>query len=246
LPNFFLARPQTAIYLSSALREKERRAAGSDVFEPSACRQAPRQAKISRKAPIITMQLLARLNGTSLFIQELINRPRQVGAILPSSNNLAVAMARWLDLDSDAHVLELGPGTGSVTYALIKRGLPEDRLIAIEQSPKMAGHLRTLFPRAKIITGDAFQLDKLLKRHVPQVDKIGFVFSSLPLLNFEPRIADGLARKIRNLLPPSGRLIQYSYHLGRKQPKAAAHFRLVASDLTWLNLPPARVSVYQK
>ncbi len=192
------------------------------------------------------MQLLARLNATSLFIQELVNAPRQVGAILPSSKKLAVAMARWLPADPNAYALELGPGTGSVTEALFERGLPEDRLIAIEQSPKMADLLRSRFPRAKIITGDAFQLDKLLKRHARQADNIGMVFSSLPLLNFEPHIADDLARKIRAVLPAQGKLVQYSYHLGNKQPKAAAHFRLLASSLIWLNLPPARVSVYQK
>ena len=94
-------------------------------------------------------------------------------------------MARWLPKDSDGCALELGPGTGSVTEALLERGLPEHRLIAIEQSPKMAELLRSRFPRAKIITGDAFQLDKLLKRHARHVDKISMVFSSLPLLNFE-------------------------------------------------------------
>ncbi len=192
------------------------------------------------------MQLLAKLNATSLFLQELVNCPRQVGAILPSSKKLAVAMARWLPAESDAYALELGPGTGSVTEALFERGLPEDRLIAIEQSPKMADLLRSRFPRAKIITGDAFQLDKLLKRHARHADNIGMVFSSLPLLNFEPHIADNLAQKIRAVLPPQGKLIQYSYHLGNKQPKAAAHFRFLASSLIWLNLPPARVSVYQK
>src|SRR5580693_6893959 len=123
------------------------------------------------------MPLLSRLNATGLFLQELVNCPRQVGAILPSSKKLAVAMARWLPLDSNAYALELGPGTGSVTEALLERGLPEDRLIAIEQSPKMADLLRSRFPRAKIITGDAFQLDKLLKRHARQVDKISTVIS---------------------------------------------------------------------
>ncbi|MDB6022069.1 MAG: ribosomal methyltransferase KsgA/Dim1 family protein [Pedosphaera sp.] len=192
------------------------------------------------------MQLLAKLNATTLFLQELVNRPREIGAILPSSKNLAVAMARWLPPYSDAYALELGPGTGSVTEALLDRGLRQDRLIAIEQSPKMADLLRARFPRAKIITGDAFQLDELLKQHGLHSEKIGMVFSSLPLLNFEPHTADMLARKIRALLPPAGKLIQYSYHVGNRQPKAAAHFRLVASDLIWLNLPPARVSVYQK
>ena len=155
-------------------------------------------------------------------------------------------MARWLPSHSDAYALELGPGTGAVTHALLEGGLREDRLIAIEQSPKMADHLRTRYRRANIITGDAFELDTLLKKHAPKAAHIGRVFSSLPLLNFEEHIADSLARKIRAVLAPKGRLVQYSYHLGNKQPKAAAYFQYVASDLIWLNLPPARVSVYQK
>lgn len=192
------------------------------------------------------MQLLAKLNATTLFLQELLNCPRQVGAILPSSRNLAHAMAQWLPPDSDACALELGPGTGSVSEALLEHGLREDRLIAIEQSPKMADLLRTRFPHAHIITGDAFKLDELLKRHPRFQDRIGMVFSSLPLLNFEEHIADMLAKKIRAVLPPGGKLVQYSYHLGSRQPKAAAHFRCVASHVSWLNLPPARVSVYEK
>jgi phosphatidylethanolamine/phosphatidyl-N-methylethanolamine N-methyltransferase len=192
------------------------------------------------------MQLLAKLNSTTLFLQELVNCPRQVGAILPSSKKLAVAMARWLPPQGDSYVLELGPGTGVVTQALLERGLREDRLIAIEMSPKMADHLRERFPRATIITGDAFELDALLAKHAPKARNISVVFSSLPLLNFEAHIADSLAKKIRALLPAQGKLVQYSYHLGNQQPKAAAHFRYLASDLIWLNLPPARVSVYQK
>src|ERR1700749_144939 len=127
------------------------------------------------------MQLLAKLNATTLFLQELLNTPRQVGAILPSSQKLAVAMARWLPRKSDAYVLELGPGTGAVTHALLECGLREDRLIAIEQSPKMADLLRSRYSRAKIIPGDAFQLDHLLKEHAPRANRIGMVFSSLPL-----------------------------------------------------------------
>jgi phosphatidylethanolamine/phosphatidyl-N-methylethanolamine N-methyltransferase len=192
------------------------------------------------------MQFLAKLNATSLFLQELVITPRQVGAILPSSQRLAAAMARWLPAHSDTHILELGPGTGSVTHALLKHGLREDNLIAIEQSPKMADLLRQRYPRANIITGDAFQLDELLKTHAPGVDHIGAVFSSLPLLNFELAAADSLAKKIRAVLPSGGKLVQYSYHVGNRQPKAAAHFRYVASQLVILNLPPARVSVYKK
>jgi phosphatidylethanolamine/phosphatidyl-N-methylethanolamine N-methyltransferase len=192
------------------------------------------------------MPLAARLSATSLFVVEAVFRPHQIGAILPSSQKLATAMARWLPRDGDAYALELGPGTGSVTEALINRGLREDRLIAIEKSPKMADLLRARFPRAIIITGDAFQLDALLKEHAPHVDSLGTVFCSLPLRNFRAHVADGLAKKIRSLLRPGGRLVQYTYRIASGPPKAASHFRPILSKVVWLNVPPARVSVYQK
>lgn len=192
------------------------------------------------------MQLLARLNATTLFLQECLSSPRQIGAILPSSRNLGRAMARWIPTNKNCYALELGPGSGSITEALLAQGLPEDRLVAIEQSPKLADLLRAHYPKATIITGDAFQLEELLRGHPAVADKIGIVFSSLPLLNFEPALADSLARQIRGLLPANGKLVQWSYHIGNKQPKAAEHFRYVASQLVWLNVPPARVSVYRK
>lgn len=192
------------------------------------------------------MQLVSRLNATTLFLFEALFRPQQIGAILPSGRPLARAMARWLPNDKNAFALELGPGTGSVTEALLRHGLREDRLIAVEKSPKMAELLRGHFPRAKIITGDAFQLDEVLDRHLRPTDKVGVVFCSLPLRNFRPELADGLARKIRMLLPPGGRLIQYTYRIASSPPRASHHFKRVASKVVWFNVPPARVSVYQK
>ncbi len=73
-------------------------------------------------------------------------------------------MARWLPRNPDSFVLELGPGTGAVTDALLKRGLREDRLIAIEKNPTLAKLLRKRFPQAQIITGDAWHMDTLLAR----------------------------------------------------------------------------------
>ena len=155
-------------------------------------------------------------------------------------------MANWLPLDPDEFVLELGPGTGAVTQVLFERGLRQDRLVAIEKSPKLAGLLRDRFPRAHIITGDACQLDRLLKKHVRQLDSVGAVISSLPLRNFAPEVANDLSKKIRAILRPAGKWVQYSYHLGKKRPQGTACFELLASDVVWWNVPPARVSVYQK
>jgi phosphatidylethanolamine/phosphatidyl-N-methylethanolamine N-methyltransferase len=155
-------------------------------------------------------------------------------------------MAQWLPANPDSFVLELGPGTGAITDALIKRGLREDRLVAIERNPKMARLLREKFPRAQIINGDAWHLDHLLRSRREPIESVGAVISSLPLLNFPPEEAESLTQKIRAMLEPDGNWVQYSYHLGKRQVRGAASFKLRASKIIWLNFPPARVSVFKK
>src|SRR6516165_3138115 len=109
----------------------------------------------------MTRRLLANLSDTTLFLQEWLGNPRKTGSVVPSSRLLAAAMARWLPANRESYVLELGPGTGMVTQALLRRGLREEKLVAIEHNPKMAQLLRERFPRAHIITGDACHLDQL-------------------------------------------------------------------------------------
>jgi phosphatidylethanolamine/phosphatidyl-N-methylethanolamine N-methyltransferase len=162
-------------------------------------------------------KLLAALSDTTLFLQEWLANPQRTGSVTPSSPRLAAAMARWLPVDPESYVLELGPGTGAVTAALIKRGLREERLVAIERNPKMAQLLRRRFPRAHIITGDAWQLDDLLREHHEPIERVGAVISSLPLLNFPPAKAEALAEKIRAILEQGGKWVQFSYNLGRRR-----------------------------
>lgn len=166
--------------------------------------------------------------------------------MVPSSRYLGATMAKWLPGNPESYVLELGPGTGAVTEALFKRGLRQDRLIAIEFNPNLAKRLRQRYPAAQIIHGDAWQLDRLLAGLPQPVTAVGAVISSLPLLNFSPAQADRLAQKIRDTLSPDGCWVQYSYHLIKRHSRGAGEFRLRASPIVWRNLPPARVHVLQK
>ena len=191
-------------------------------------------------------KLIATLTDSSLFLREWLAHPQRTGSVTPSSPKLAAAMARWLPSDPESYVLELGPGTGAVTQALIEHGLREERLVAIENNPKLARLLRLRFPRAHIITGDAWHLDELLRDRLEPIESVGAVISSLPLLNFPAAEADTLAEKIRAILEYGGKWVQYSYHLGNGHHKSATHFQRLASKIIWLNLPPARVNVYQK
>jgi phosphatidylethanolamine/phosphatidyl-N-methylethanolamine N-methyltransferase len=189
-------------------------------------------------------KFMATLGDTTLFLQEWLLHPKRTGSVVPSSKRLAAAMARWLPANPESFVLELGPGTGIVTEALLARGLREEKLVAIERNPKLAQLLRERFPRAQIIAGDAWQLDDLLRnRHI---ESVGAVISSLPLLNFSEEQAEALAEKIRTVLEPQGHWVQFTYRIHKLRPRGAASFHLHASKIVWFNLPPARVSVFQK
>jgi phosphatidylethanolamine/phosphatidyl-N-methylethanolamine N-methyltransferase len=194
----------------------------------------------------LAKKFLTSLMDTALFMQEWIANPQGVGAVAPSSRNLAEAMAKWVPSDPESYVLELGPGTGVVTEALFRRGLQQERLVAIEQNSNMTRVLREKFPRAQIITGDAWKLDDLLRRRHEPIEKVGAVISSLPLLNFPPVEAERLAAKIRAVLEPDGKWVQFTYRIHRLRPRGASSFRLRATKVVWFNLPPARVSVFQK
>jgi phosphatidylethanolamine/phosphatidyl-N-methylethanolamine N-methyltransferase len=191
-------------------------------------------------------KLIATLSDSTVFLREWLANPQRTGAVAPSSPMLGAAMARWLPRNPESYVLELGPGTGAVTDALLKYGLREDRLIGIDNNPALANILRKRFPLAQIITGDAWDLDTLLAELPAPVGSVGAVISSLPLLNFPKEQADALARKIRAALEPRGRWVQYTYHILKDRSRGGEEFRLIASKIVWFNLPPARVSVYQK
>lgn len=174
-----------------------------------------------------------------LFLSELAMRPRQMGTIWPSSSALAEAMARWLPEHEDHLILELGPGTGIVTKKLLAAGLPEERLVAVEKSHRLADFLRERYPKALIISADAVELDQIL----PGM-KFGGVFSSLPLKVFTDQQVERICAAIHNVLLPGAHWVQYSYQIlnGCAPTKS---FHAVDCEIVWQNLPPAKVSIYR-
>jgi phosphatidylethanolamine/phosphatidyl-N-methylethanolamine N-methyltransferase len=176
------------------------------------------------------------------FLRALIARPKNIGAVMPSSPALAEAIARQIDPHAGP-VLEIGPGTGVVTEAILERGIPADHLTLVEYDEDMARHLAERFPRAHVIQGDAFDLDRLLGPRYST--PFGAIVSGIPLLNHsmvrrQAYIA-GLARR----LVPGTPLIQFSY--GAQAPvKAPPGFTVTRAASVLANIPPAKVWVYRK
>lgn len=190
---------------------------------------------------------MAKIDGKGLFLRILsfaktaLLHPRSVGAILPSSHFLAESMAQCIDRNQTGFVLELGPGTGVITRAILQSGIPAKQLIAVELSVDFATELQKEFPDILIIHGDALHLSELIKNKNP----VNTIISALPLRNFPNEDRDNILAEIQKVLAPQGKFIQFSYAIKDDPKYYPQGMTLINSFIVWRNLPPARVNVFQ-
>lgn len=182
------------------------------------------------------------------FIRAWFDNPLTTGAVSPSGRFLARTMARYVDPVGDGLVIELGPGTGPVTQALIQRGIAPERLVLVEYDAAFCRLLERRYPRATVIQGDAYRLTETLAGRIDA--PVAAVVSSLPLLNMPDAQRLGLLADAFGLMGPDGQFVQFTYGLMSPMPRKpkgcrAIDFICETSPPVWLNLPPARVWVYR-
>lgn len=178
------------------------------------------------------------------FLRSWIERPLTTGAVAPSGKHLARAMASYVDPDSEGPVVELGPGTGPVTEALVRAGVSPSRLVLVEFNPEFCRILQARYPDATIVQGDAYSLRRLLETLL--VRPAAAVVSSLPLITKPIRMRVRLVRDAFDLMLPGAPFVQFTYSVASPVPTRLRGFSAEASGRIWMNLPPARVWVYRK
>jgi phospholipid N-methyltransferase len=179
------------------------------------------------------------MDNSGRFFQNWVRRPRQIGAIAPSSRLLAKLMTT--NVEPGARIIELGAGTGTVTRAILERGVRPEDLYLVEQNEEFVGILRRRFPRSPVIHGDARALASYARELPAGFD---FIISGLPLLLFSRLEKRVMLSQAFDLLRPSGCLHQFTY--GGRCPvgrEICTLLRLASSliGFTPLNLPPAFV-----
>lgn len=199
--------------------------------------------KISRKAVV-----KARFADQVRFLGSVIRAPRSVGAIAPTASETARLMASHIDLSSGLPVLELGPGTGAITQAILATGLPADRLHAIEYSASFCRLLQEKFPGAKFHQGDAFDLQATLAARLGDAAPARFdcVISGLPLLNFAKEMRCRLLDAALSVLEPGRPFVQFSYGIIPPVPVDDPDIAVARSSWIIRNVPPARVWTYRR
>ncbi|MCJ2035283.1 class I SAM-dependent methyltransferase [Methylobacterium sp. J-068] len=186
------------------------------------------------------------LEDEARFLRSWFERPLVTGAVTPSGKMLARTMASYVDPRVGGPVIELGPGTGPVTEALVRRGIEQERLILVEYNPDFCKLLAKRFPRATIVRGDAYDIRETLGSVVSE--KAAAMVSSLPLFTkpLEQRL--DLLNTAHAMMHPSAPFVQFTYAVVPPIPARcdAGTYTASRSNRVWLNLPPARVWVYRR
>ena len=153
-------------------------------------------------------------------------------------------MAQYVKIDSDEPVIELGPGTGAITSALLHRGVDQKRLVLIEYNSGFCALLRDRYPQAKVVHGDAYTLRDTLWNVLSA--PASAVVSGLPLVTKPMSTRLKLIRDAFAALAPGAPFVQFTYSVAPPIPKSLPGVSTEASERIWMNLPPARVWVYRK
>ena len=192
----------------------------------------------------IRSRIAEKFDDEIRFIKGMISTPKTVGAIMPTSARMAARMASIIDTGSGLPVLELGPGTGVITRAILDKGVKPENIVSVEYSSDFVRHLRGKYPGVNFINGDAFSLAETLENYRGQ--KFDCVISGIPLLNFPMHQRVKLIEDLLKLVPVGRPIVQFSY--GPVSPVVARpdSYTIKHFDFIMRNIPPAQIWHYKK
>ena len=181
------------------------------------------------------------MRQTVRFLTQSLVRFRTTGAVVPSSDKLARAVADAVPpLARDSVIVELGPGTGVLTRELVRR-FPGHRIVAVEFNPVFALRLRREMPTIDVVTACASRLRPILGDLGIPCGEVGAVVSGLPLLSLPRGLRLEIVASVADVLSPGCRFVQFTYSTRAWRRQAPVGFRLEKTRRVWLNFPPASV-----
>lgn len=181
----------------------------------------------------------------AMFFQGFLRKPQQVGSVIPSSRFLERRLVKISAVRQAGTVVELGPGTGGTTHALL-RALPTgSKLLAIEIDSHFAAmlHREIHDPRLIVHEGSAERIAEALARHALPAPEV--VISGIPFSTMPERVGENILRSVWSVLAPGGRFVAYQF----RDRVAVLGKRLLGRpevDVELLNVPPMRVYCWRK
>lgn len=182
------------------------------------------------------------MSDLSLFLGQFLRRPGEIRAVAPTGRSAAREMARPVTPDMQA-VAEIGAGTGTITQAILARGLAPERLELYELNAAFCDRLRQRFPGARVHNLPAQEMVNVGR------GDLDAVVSGVPTLPMPNELQAAIVGAALAMMKPGAPFVQITY--GALPPLSGAvraRFGLVheKSRRIWANLPPAQVYVFRQ
>ncbi len=185
------------------------------------------------------------------FLKAFVKNPLKVGAIAPSSRDLAKQMLEGIKPDENSVLIELGPGTGSFTKLLSKTIPCEKSYLGVEIDKNLVKSLRTNFSNMRFMRGDACKISALHKRS--KFGKVDYILSGLPFASMPSDVNERIFAEIEKFMDKGCMFRTFQYAHGYYLPpaiKLRAFMRdrygiSQKSPLVIKNVPPALTLTWQ-
>jgi len=173
------------------------------------------------------------------FFQGFLRRPQTVGSVIPSSRFLESRILKYADIGESDTVVELGPGTGGTTHALLNELGPRGRLLSIEVDAEFVELLKDIDDTRLIPHhGSAEDISSILAMH--HLDSPDIVISGIPFSTMPTEVGERIIREIHDVLPPGKSFVAYQFR-DRVAELATPVFGKPEVSLELINIPPMRV-----
>lgn len=182
--------------------------------------------------------------GSGLFLAEFLRRPGEVASLVPSSPWLKQRIVRAAGIREAQVIVELGPGTGGTTRAILAAMNPDARLITVEVNARFHDRLRRITDtRHMAYRGSATELaDALAEGGLAQAD---VVVSGIPFSKLPEQDGSAIIQAVHDCLRPGGRFV--AYQLSERVARLAEPvFGTGQRESELFNVPPLRVFRWER
>lgn len=179
------------------------------------------------------------------FLRGFLNRPKEVGSIIPSSRFLEKRIVNTAGLANAKLAIELGPGTGGTTKALLRGMAPDAKLLAIEINPDFVKLLKKTLrdPRLIVHEGSAADIPAALDKYGLEQPEV--ILSGIPFSTIDLKLGMSILRSVHAALSVDGRFVAYQFR-DRVESLGNNVFGRANVQTELLNMPPMRVYCWEK
>ena len=182
-----------------------------------------------------------KVNGRLVFIQEFLKHPLQIGSVIPSSRFLERRIVEAAGANSAKVIIELGPGVGGVTRAIL-RAMPQNaKLLSIEINPTF-NTLVSKIEDSRLIAhlGSAIEIREILSGY--DLDLPDAIVSGIPFSTMSRTDGSRIIKTVSSLLPPNGRFVAYQVN-SQVATLCQPFLGPGQTSMEYLNIPP--MSIFQ-